>query len=59
MAVAHNDVAETGSGQWSSNGVDRMGIVQEAAEFQAKTMLLYGRLVHVGETFNRFADCGL
>jgi len=28
-------------------------------EFQAQLFMLYWRLLHVGETFNRFADFGL
>jgi len=43
--------------QWRSSGVGMVGKVQwapsaGAPEFQAKN-------VHVGETFNRFADFGL
>jgi len=48
-----------GDDQRRSNGVGKVrGPSAGAAEFQAKK-LLQGRLVHVGETFNRFADFGL
>ena len=48
-----------------NNGVGRMGKVQPPPECRGplvpgkKTKGVYGRLVHVGKTFNRFADFGL
>jgi len=49
LSPIHTAVA-MGWARWAKSG---------GPEFQAKHSLLYGRLVRVGETCNRFADFGL
>jgi len=45
--------------QWRSNGVRKVqGPPLAGAPSSRQNFLLYGRLVQVGETFNRFVDLG-